>query len=96
MKDKKYWQDVRRKAKELGSDGCSGVIDFYVDCCSEHDIAYETDADVYGHPMTRAEADADFRRCIQSKSPFGAFSPMSYWRWLGVRLFGKDHYASLR
>ena len=37
-------------------------------------------------PITRREADARFRRCLQKHSKLGRFSPMSWWRWLGVRI----------
>ena len=79
---------VRAQAAALGADGCSGVPDFYLDCCLAHDIAYRTGRDFRGNVSTRAEADAGFRRCMQSQSPFGVFSPMAWWRWVGVRLFG--------
>jgi hypothetical protein len=93
MKDEAYWERVRAKAKELNSDGCTGVIDCYVDCCSEHDIAYETGCNVDGIPQTRAFTDAEFRKCIQSQSRFKMCSPMSYVRWLGVRLFGRGFWS---
>jgi hypothetical protein len=83
-----YWARVRRRAKELKSDGCSGVPDFHLDCCLEHDIAYRTGHTVDGEPLTRAEADARLRRCIQKDSSLGVLDPMSWWRWAGVRLFG--------
>ena len=82
------WELIRRKAKELGADGCSGVPDFHVDCCLHHDIMYRTGMDVNGKEVTRAEADAEFRRCHQERSRFGKASPMAFWRWVGVRLFG--------
>lgn len=37
-------------------------------------------------PLTRATADAQLRRCIQSQSRLGFFSPVAAWRWLGVTL----------
>lgn len=83
-----YWVRVRERAAELLSDGCSGVPDFYLDACLDHDIAYRTGKTIHGEAITRAQADARFRRVIQSRSPFGVLSPMSWWRWAGVRLFG--------
>ena len=98
------WNDeyralVRAKAKELGSDGCSGVPDFHLDGCYEHDIAYRTGKDLYGNQITRAEADRRFRIYIQkhsllAKFRLGFFSPMSWWRWAGVRLFGRNSYQN--
>jgi len=89
MKDEQYWKDIETKAQELGSDGCTVVADFYLPCCYEHDIAYRTGCDVYGNPVTRAHADSEFRRCMQSRSRLGILNPMSWWRWIGVRLFGR-------
>lgn len=91
-----YWQRVREKAAELQSDGCSGVPDFHIECCWAHDIAYRTGMTVDGETLTRAEADARFRRCIQSRSAFGLFSPMSWWRWLGVRFGGASSWQDCR
>ena len=90
---------VRAKAQELESDGCSGVPDFYLDCCYEHDIAYRTGCDVYGNPITRAEADRWFRISIQNHSilakvKLGFLSPVSWWRWAGVRILGGSSYNS--
>jgi hypothetical protein len=81
-----YWDLVRAKAKELNSDGCTVVADIYVDCCFEHDLAYRTGLTVYGDPITRKEADVRFRKCIQSHSKLGKFSPLSWVRYAGVRL----------
>jgi hypothetical protein len=86
-----YWARVRRAAQLLGSDGCTGVTQIYRDCCYEHDIAYVTGRTVEGAPLTRAEADAMFRRCIQARSPLRSLSPMAWWRWVGVRLLGHRH-----
>lgn len=86
--DKDWRQRVRRYAADEDSDACSGVGDLYADCCFEHDHAYRTGTDVYGRAMTRAEADAAMRRCIQAHSVLGVMDPLSWWRWAGVRLFG--------
>ena len=86
--DETYWERVRQRAAELGSDGCTLVTELYQDCCLEHDIAYRTGRDLDGHPITRAQADQRFRQCIQARSPLGRFSPLAWWRWAGVRLFG--------
>jgi hypothetical protein len=95
-KDQEYWKRVRAKARELKSDGCSGVLDIYVDACYEHDIAYRTGRTVDGEPLTRAQADARFRRSIQHRSPFGFFSPVSWTRWVGVRIIGKRFWKGKR
>ena len=83
-----YRAHVRSLAARLGSDGCTGVPDFFRDACLEHDIAYRTGKTVDGVPLTRARADAIFRRRIQTDSWFGRLSPMSWWRWAGVRFLG--------
>lgn len=87
-KDDVYWDRVRARARELGSDGCTAVPDFYLDSCLEHDIHYRTHAWLDGSPITRSQADQRFREVIQSRSWFGVASPMSWWRWAGLRLGG--------
>lgn len=70
-------------------DGCTGVADIYVECCHNHDAHY------WLGDITRAEADKEFRQCMQEMSPFGVFSPMSWWRWAAVRWLGQagwDHH----
>lgn len=91
-----YWLQIRRWAKKVKSDGCSGVPDFYRDACLEHDYHYANAKTWYGDPVTRAQADARFRKVIQWKSPFGIFSPMSWWRWAGLRLFGEAAWEAHR
>lgn len=87
--DQDFWGAVRAIAEQLGSDGCTGIPDFYVGPCFRHDIHYRTHADLAGRPLSRHDADRRFRLGIQAHSPFGVLSPMSYWRWAGVRLFGR-------
>lgn len=67
------------------SDGCTGVIDFYLNGCTLHDFFYRTHKNLYGNEMTKAEADLILKKYIQSKSLFGRFSPMAWWRWEGVK-----------
>jgi hypothetical protein len=88
-----YWVLVRRKAKELGSDGCTGVADFYLDACYEHDIHWRTSHTLTGYPISTRQANMRFRWVIQDRSPFGKLSPMSWWRWIGVTIGGIIHDA---
>lgn len=39
-------------------------------------------------PITRAAADAAFRRGMQADSPAGFFSAVALWRWAGLKLAG--------
>ena len=94
-KDEKYWSWIRWLAERLKSDGCTVVSEMYHECCLEHDIAYRTGHDpreLYYKgrvvPISRRETDARFRKCMQSRSKLGRFSPVSWFRWLGVRAFG--------
>ena len=80
-----YWRQVRKFAADLESDGCSGVPDFYLECCLEHDIHYRTHQRLDGTPITKDEADAMLRSCIQRRSLAGALSPMATWRWLALK-----------
>lgn len=93
-----YWQklksiDIERISKAIKSDGCSNVPEFYHPGCVMHDFWYRTHQDFSGETITKAEADKRFRLYIQSKSKFGRFSPMSWWRWLGVKWFGQKAWS---
>ena len=91
------WQKVRDQAAALGSDGCSGpTVEWYRDCCLQHDIIYRTGRDEEGQPVSRREADARFRRCMQQQSRLGRYSPVSWWRWLAVRALGWQFYEGDR
>lgn len=79
-----YWGHVRATAKILNSDGCTGVKDYYLDSCLEHDIHWRTGRTVYGVPITKQQANERFRRVIQSRSKLGRLSPMSWWRFAAV------------
>jgi hypothetical protein len=86
--DTSYWDRIRGKAAALGSDGCTMVTEMFVDCCYRHDIEYKTGRSIEGVPLSRREIDRRFRECIQSRSRLGRFSPVSWIRWSGVRVFG--------
>lgn len=87
-RDSYYWVKVRRRAKELKSDGCTGVAEFYQDACFEHDIHWRTGYTLGGDRITTRQANMRFRRVIQDRSPFGLLSPMSWWRWAAVSVVG--------
>jgi hypothetical protein len=86
--DKGYWQRIAEWATG-NSDGCTGVKDIYVECCWEHDFHFRYGHTLDGDPITFKESNAQFRRCIQSRSKLGRFSPLSWIRWAGVTLGGK-------
>lgn len=88
LDDPLYRQAVWTLGRRLGSDGCTGVADWYLIACYDHDIAYRTGLTLDGRPLTRAEADRRFRWAIQHESRLGRLAPMAWWRWIGVRLFG--------
>ena len=83
--NKPYWIDVHKRALELNSDGCSGVADWYIWTCHEHDIHYRTHKTLYDDSLTFDEANYILRVRIQQGSNFGVCSPMAWWRWLGVQ-----------
>lgn len=60
--NEEHWAKVRARAKALGTDGCTGVADWYIDCCYEHDIACATGMDIHGNATNWAEAAARLRR----------------------------------
>ena len=84
--DHPYWVDVRRRAFLLRSDGCTGVRDVYRDSCLEHDLHWRTGYTLHGLPITTIQANRRFRKVIQSRSPFGRWSPLAWWRWVGVTI----------
>jgi hypothetical protein len=88
--ERRYWERVRDKAGELGTDGCSGATGAFVECCYEHDIHWRTGKTLDGRPITEHEANKRFRNCMQSRSRFGFFSPVAWWRWAAVSLVGKQ------
>ena len=82
---------------------------FKVECCFEHDLGYfygrdpreayrlgreRLDPWVDAPPITRGEVDRRFRVCLQNRSRAGRWSPMSAWRWLGVRIGGAKAWAA--
>jgi hypothetical protein len=34
-----YWLFIEKEARRTGSDGCTGVSDWNIECCWEHDLA---------------------------------------------------------
>lgn len=75
------------------SDGCTGVIDFYIRACIEHDFYFRTHHDFEGRLISFTEANMRFMRRIQKLSKFGIFSPLAIERWLGVTLLPQSHKA---
>lgn len=90
--DAAYTKTIKEQAKELKSDGCTGVSELYRPACLEHDIAYRTGKDPYGFPVSRREADKRFRWHMQFLSPAGTFSPVAWGRWIGVRIGASKAY----
>ena len=66
------------------SDGCTGVIDFYIQACIEHDFYFRTHHDFSGKVISFYEANRRFRIRIQRLSRLGLISPLSWVRWLAV------------
>lgn len=87
--DKEYWADIKSLAQTLKSDGCTGVPDWMVWTCWEHDIHYRTHRTIDGDYLTRKDADYILRVRIQQSSGFKIFSPISWWRWAGVRVLAR-------
>lgn len=95
--DAAYWEKIRVRADELGSDGCSGpALQIHVLGCYEHDVHYRTGLTLYGRLLTRREADAIFFERMQEFSFLNGFSPLSWWRWLVLRAFGAGAWQGAR
>ena len=82
--------DITNIKLYIDSDGCTGVPDFYKEECIKHDFYYRTHHNFEGKLITRDIADKLFLEGIRNKSKLGKFSPMAFWRYLGVRLCGKS------
>jgi hypothetical protein len=103
-KDAMYMAWVREEAREINSDGCSVVPDFFLDCCRIHDLAYYYAKDPrsayeigdwgLADPIDQKGADALLKCCIQSKSRLGKWSPMAWWRYWALREFGAKAWHS--
>lgn len=100
----KYWELVRTIAKSINSDGCTVVLDVFVDCCYEHDIHFRFGRKIRllsgkadGEKLTFNEANQSFKKCIQQNSWLKRWSPLAYIRYKGVStLFGKKLWDSYR
>lgn len=95
--DSPYWLALGVWAKKY-SDGCTCVKDIYVEACWEHDWHYRT-GHTFPNPdgrapelVTEAQANTRFRQVMQFESRLGRFSPISWWRYAGVSLFGRFFY----
>lgn len=77
------------------SDGCTGVVDWYVHCCWAHDFGYQTGFDPFqwykGQSIVQSFSDTNtkLRHCIQCESKLGRLNPVSWVRWVGVTAFGR-------
>lgn len=107
-----YWSWVESEAALVKTDGCSKVSGAFRRCCLQHDLAYRYARDpvdayrryVDGDPAywfnaertTRATADADLRRCMQSQSKAGFWSPLALIRWLGLKVGGQGAWDTHR
>lgn len=99
-----FWDWVEQESVLIKTDGCSKVSGAFRKRCRVHDLAYyfaKDPVDAYklyvlgsslywlqAAPITKAQADAEFRKGIQSDSALGFFSPVAAWRWLGLRFLG--------
>lgn len=89
-----YWAKLRTWARGA-SDGCTGVLDIHIWACWEHDFHYRHGRTLYaGEAISRREADARFREVNAAESRLGRFSPLAWWRWAGVRVFGAGKFKS--
>lgn len=88
-----HLQTLRSK---IQGDGCTCAPElWYHACCVEHDRCYTTGEDSEGAAMTRAEADARLRACLQGCAPglISSFAlPWVYWT--AVRVFGGSHWGT--
>lgn len=94
--DRVYWSDIRLWADMLKSDGCTGVPDWMLWTCLEHDCHYRSHhlSPLYGgQPLGKAEADYILRVRMQQSSAWGVFYWRSWVRWAGVWAFGRKAWS---
>lgn len=85
-----YEEELEAWGRTVGSDGCTyPAMQVFRICCLAHDRAYATGFTIRGVRITKAQADQQFRDCIQRHSTFRWLSPMSWWRYWAVRRFGR-------
>ena len=94
LDDVAYTDRVRRKAHALDSDGCTGVVDWYVVGCWDHDVAYATHADVDGVPITFELANLRLRWSIQHWS--FDWNPQAWVRYAVVSAIGRHYWDRFR
>lgn len=84
-----YYDQLKVLAKSIGSDGCTGVSDIYIECCWEHDYTYVTGMTPQGRVVDKKYADLRFKNCYQIRMALRWFSPISWIRYLGVVKLGR-------
>lgn len=82
--DRIYWSELRARARELAADGCSGVPDWMVWTCLEHDVHYRTHRRLDGTAIDKTTADMILRVRMQQGSAWGMFYWRAWARWSGV------------
>lgn len=85
---REHWDKLASLVK---ADGCSSAPDLWFShCCNCHDVHYRSGKDEHGFPITRAQADKEFLRCLRASaiSPFGKFILAEVY-YLAVRWFGQ-------
>lgn len=82
-------RDYKRIAIFINSDGCTDVPDFYLNGCIQHDWWFRTHRNFDGSPITEEEANQGLRDYVWHHSLFGHFSPLAWWRYYALEVFGK-------
>lgn len=86
-----YQSAIRRWARDLKSDGCTGVPDIRLAACLEHDCHWRTGKTLWGDPITIQQANNRFWDSTRRLAPIKRFNyldPVAAWRWAGVSISG--------
>lgn len=83
-----YYERLKEIADVEGFDGCTMATGARKECCLEHDYHYRFHTRLDGTPITKAEADRLFLRCMQRRGWAGWWSPFAWARYLAVKWFG--------
>lgn len=84
--DDEYWSAVERRALELNTDGCSGLLQWFRRFCWEHDIHYRTHKTLDGKKIGKWRSDWKFLWRHLRDSPEAA--GIGSLRWIGLTFGG--------
>jgi hypothetical protein len=74
-------EDHRRIAEFIKSDGCTGVPDWFLNGCIQHDWGFRTHRDFEGNWVTEHEVNGWLKEYVQKRSWLGRWSLVAFVRY---------------